>query len=60
MAPRYTVTITDNKLGKLKTIGSENYDDFKKKSYNGNPYIYEALDSFREETSGKASGHSSK
>lgn len=53
MKPRYTLTITDNELGKEMTIASDEYTDFKRKTLTSSSAVYEMLDKFEKEVSNK-------
>lgn len=59
MKPRYTITLTDNELGKEMTIGADSLLKFRQKSITGKSQVYTMLEIFEEEL-GKASSSTTK
>ncbi len=53
--PRYTLTLTDNKLGKYMAIGAEELKQFRDKGITGKSHIYALLERFEEEVARKNS-----
>lgn len=60
MLPRFTIKITDNKLGKFIHVGVEEFEELRRKTISGKSLFYDTLDRFEEEVLGKTRSNPTK